>query len=118
MNSNFCLCHSQDNIVESDMSVEPRHHRHFVARRGEVLHRISDECGGVMISFPRPGVPSDRVVLKGAKECIEMAKQRIQEIVTDLVSLYSHAQLDIYQLTREYSSLYCPLLDQVTVGTF
>lgn len=44
-----------------------------------------------MISFPRPGVQSDRVVLKGAKDCIEMAKQRIQEIVTDLVSQYSHA---------------------------
>jgi len=75
-----------DNIVESDMSVEPRHHRHFVARRGEVLHRISDECGGVMISFPRPGVQSDRVVLKGTKDYIEMAKLRIQEIVTDLES--------------------------------
>lgn len=81
----------QDNIVESDMSVEPRHHRHFVARRGEVLHRIADECGGVMISFPRPGVQSDRVVLKGTKDYIEMAKQRIQEIVTDLVSQHSHA---------------------------
>jgi hypothetical protein len=92
----FCFYHPQDNIVESDMSVEPKHHRHFVARRGDVLHRISDECGGVMISFPRPGVQSDRVVLKGAKECIEMAKQRIQEIVTDLVSQYSHSQLDIY----------------------
>ena len=73
------------------MSVEPRHHRHFVARRGDVLHRISDECGGVMISFPRPGVQSDRVVLKGTKDYIEMAKQRIQEIVTDLVSQHSHA---------------------------
>lgn len=71
--------------------MEPRHHRHFVARRGEVLHRISDECGGVMISFPRPGVQSDRVVLKGTKDYIEIAKQRIQEIVTDLVSQRSHA---------------------------
>ncbi|PNF18399.1 Vigilin [Cryptotermes secundus] len=76
-----------DNIVESDMSVEPRHHRHFVARRGEVLNRISDECDHVMISFPRPGVQSDRVVLKGAKDCIEMAKRRIQEIVADLESM-------------------------------
>nr|CAD7426159.1 unnamed protein product [Timema monikensis] len=76
-----------DNIVESEMVVEPKHHRHFVARRGEVLHRIADECGGVMISFPRPGVVSDRVVLKGAKDCIELAKLRIQEIVEDLESM-------------------------------
>lgn len=73
-----------DNIVEDEISVEPRHHKHFVARRGEVLHRISEECGGVMISFPRSGVDSDRVTLKGAKECIEAAKARILEIVDDL----------------------------------
>lgn len=78
---------TQDNITESEMSVDPRHHKHFVARRGEVLHRISDECGGVMISFPRSGVQSDRVTLKGAKECIEAAKQRIQEIIADLDSM-------------------------------
>ena len=28
-----------------------------------------------MVSFPRNGVNSDRVVLKGAKECIEGAKK-------------------------------------------
>ncbi|XP_058464873.1 vigilin isoform X1 [Malaya genurostris] len=76
-----------DNIVEDEISVEPRHHKHFVARRGEVLHRISEECGGVMISFPRSGVDSDRVTLKGAKDCIEAAKARILEIVEDLVQM-------------------------------
>ncbi|XP_049810317.1 vigilin [Schistocerca nitens] len=75
-----------DNTVESEMTVDPKHHRHFVMRRGEVLNRISEEFGDVKISFPRPGVSSDRVVLKGAKEFIELAKQRIQEIVTDLES--------------------------------
>ncbi|GLG98939.1 Protein bicaudal C [Gryllus bimaculatus] len=75
-----------DNIVESSMTVEPKHHRHFVMRRGEVLHRISEECGNVSISFPRPGVESDRVVLKGDKESIERARQRIEEIVEDLES--------------------------------
>lgn len=69
------------------MQIEPRHHKHFVARRGEVLHNISDECGGVMISFPRSGVDSDRVTLKGPKECIEAAKARINEIINDLESM-------------------------------
>nr|CAI5828480.1 unnamed protein product [Callosobruchus analis] len=76
-----------DNIVEDEMQVEPRHHKHFVAKKGEVLSRISDECGGVLISFPRSDVVSDRVVLKGPKECIEAAKQRIREIITDLESM-------------------------------
>lgn len=68
------------------MQVDSRHHRHFVARRGEILHKLSDEFGGVLISFPRPNAqPSDKVTLKGSKECIEFVKQRILEIVKDLV---------------------------------
>ncbi|XP_055915832.1 vigilin isoform X1 [Eupeodes corollae] len=73
-----------DQVFEGEIAVDPKYHKHFVAKRGEILHRISEECGGVMISFPRPGVDSDRVTLKGAKDCIEAAKQRIQEIVADL----------------------------------
>lgn len=46
---------NNDNITEGEVSVEPKHHKHFVARRGEVLRRISDDYGGVLISFPRPG---------------------------------------------------------------
>ncbi|KAG8302743.1 hypothetical protein J6590_025018 [Homalodisca vitripennis] len=76
-----------DNVVEDDMQVDPKYHRHFVSRRGEILQRISEECGGVSISFPRAGVQSDRVVLKGAHECIQTAKQKIQEIVEDLESM-------------------------------
>ncbi|XP_060810715.1 vigilin [Amyelois transitella] len=72
------------NVSEGEMTVAARHHRHFVARRGEVLRRIADDCGGVQISFPRQGVNSDRVVLKGPKECIEAAKIRINEIIEDL----------------------------------
>lgn len=72
------------NVSEGEMAVAARHHRHFVARRGEVLRRIADDCGGVQISFPRQGVNSDRVVLKGPKDCIEAAKARINEIIEDL----------------------------------
>merc|ERR1712088_1254370 len=73
-----------DNIVEDSMTVDPKHHKHFVARRGEVLRRIGDEFGGVVVSFPRSGVASDKVNLKGAKDCIDAAIARINEIVKDL----------------------------------
>merc|ERR1712088_1058124 len=56
-----------DNIVEDSMTVDPKHHRYFVARRGEVLRKIGDDFGGVVVSFPRNGVASDKVTLKGAK---------------------------------------------------
>lgn len=76
-----------DNIVEGEVHVDPRHHKHFVAKRGEVLREIADEFGGVAVSFPRSGTNSDRVVLKGAKDCVEGAKQRILEIVSNLESM-------------------------------
>jgi polyribonucleotide nucleotidyltransferase len=77
-----------DNNTESEMHVETKHHKHFVARRGEVINRISEECGGVTISFPRSTeIDSTRVTLKGSKDCIEAAKQRILEIVSDLEAM-------------------------------
>ena len=43
------------------MTVDPKHHKYFVARRGEVIRRIGDEFGGVVVSFPRQGVATDKV---------------------------------------------------------
>lgn len=50
------------------------------------MHDIAAECGGVIISFPRGSSVSERVVVKGAKDCVELAKQRIAEEVDNLVS--------------------------------
>lgn len=76
----------QDNVIEDTMTVDPKHHRYFVSRRGQVLRDLADEYGGVMVSFPRTGSQSEKVTIKGAKECVEAAKKRMQEIVEDLVS--------------------------------
>uniref|UniRef100_A0A665W5P1 Vigilin n=1 Tax=Echeneis naucrates TaxID=173247 RepID=A0A665W5P1_ECHNA len=78
------LIKSLDNVVEDTMNVDPKHHRYFVARRGQVLRDLADEYGGVLVSFPRTGSQSEKVTLKGAKECVEAAKKRMQEIVEDL----------------------------------
>uniref|UniRef100_A0A4W5RJD7 Vigilin n=1 Tax=Hucho hucho TaxID=62062 RepID=A0A4W5RJD7_9TELE len=78
------LIKSLDNVVEDVMNVDPKHHRYFVARRGQVLRDIADEYGGVMVSFPRSGANSDKVTLKGAKDCVEAAKKRMLEIIEDL----------------------------------
>ncbi|KFM62860.1 Vigilin, partial [Stegodyphus mimosarum] len=66
------------------VEVDPKHHRHFVARRGEVLKQIGDEFGGVTVSFPKNGSNISTVCLKGAKDFLEGAKQRLLEIVEDL----------------------------------
>jgi len=72
------------------MSVDVRHHRHFVTRKADVVRQISEECGGVSIVFPRVGSKSDKVVLKGAKQCVDAARQRILDIVADLVCALLH----------------------------
>ncbi|MEQ2174934.1 hypothetical protein GOODEAATRI_012829 [Goodea atripinnis] len=46
------LIKSLDNIVEDTMIVDPKHHRYFVARRGQVLRDLADEYGGVMALVP------------------------------------------------------------------
>lgn len=73
-----------ERVEEITMTVEPKHHRHFVSRRGEVLRQIAEEFGGVSVSFPRMGLQSDKVILKGAKDCVISAKERIEEIVAEL----------------------------------
>lgn len=73
-----------ENVEELTMCVDPKHHRHFVSRRGEILRQIGDEFGGVTVSFPRIGTQSDKVILKGAKDCVISAKERIEEIVAEL----------------------------------
>uniref|UniRef100_A0A8D3C158 Vigilin n=1 Tax=Scophthalmus maximus TaxID=52904 RepID=A0A8D3C158_SCOMX len=78
-----------DDVVEDNMVVDVCHHRHFVCRRGQVLRELAEEYGGVAVSFPRTGSNSQRVTLKGAKDCVEAAKKRIQEIIEDLESQVS-----------------------------
>uniref|UniRef100_A0A8C2DW73 Vigilin n=1 Tax=Cyprinus carpio TaxID=7962 RepID=A0A8C2DW73_CYPCA len=78
------LIKSLDNVVEDFMIVDPKHHRFFVARRGQVLRDIADEYGGVIVSFPRTATQSDKVTLKGAKDCVEAAKKRMLEMIEDL----------------------------------
>ena len=73
-----------DNTVEDTMTIDPKYHNHFVACRGEVLRCIGDEFGGVVVNFPRNGVDSDKVTLKGAKNCIRAAIDKINDIVKEL----------------------------------
>uniref|UniRef100_A0A672M2L1 Vigilin n=1 Tax=Sinocyclocheilus grahami TaxID=75366 RepID=A0A672M2L1_SINGR len=80
------LIKNLDDVIEDSMVVDPRHHRHFVCRRGQVLRELAEEYGGVAVSFPRTGTQSDNITLKGPRECVDAAKKRIQEIVQDLES--------------------------------
>ncbi|XP_060796335.1 LOW QUALITY PROTEIN: vigilin [Neoarius graeffei] len=83
------LIKNLEDVIEDSMVVDPRHHRHFVCRRGQVLRELTEEYGGVAVSFPRTGTHSNCITLKGARECVDAAKKRIQEIIQDLESQVS-----------------------------
>jgi len=75
-----------NNIIEDEVTIDPKHHKQLAARRAQVLRDIADEYGGVAISLPKDNL-SSRVTLKGAKECVEGAKQRLLDVVSELVSM-------------------------------
>lgn len=68
--------------------MDPKYHRHFVARRGEIINRIIDECHGVSITFPKVATNDSIVIIKGDKSNAEEAKRKIEDMVKDLVSIY------------------------------
>lgn len=74
-----------DNTTEEEINVPPVHHKHFVARRGQIIQKISDECGGVKISFPRPNVDSDKVSFLINLSCFIA----IQKIIFSYLKVFS-----------------------------
>ena len=110
----------KDNIVESEMNVDMKHHQHFVATRGKILRNIADEFGGVTISFPRSGVKSEKVVIKGSKDCVEAAKKKIANIVDDLVSCVMQTCLELrrygYRIGSKMKKTWLRNLIELTLG--
>lgn len=89
----------QCNTVEQYVHVNPKYHKHFISNRGGLINRISDDCGNVIISFPRSmnrndskGAPKNvnqsdsKVTVKGNPEGVKEAIKTIESIVQDLVS--------------------------------
>lgn len=91
------LITSLQNTIESSVQVPQKYHFHFVNRKGQVIREISDEYNNVNISFPAKGATEnpETVILKGSKECVEGAKERILEIVQNLESQITyHLEID------------------------
>ena len=40
-------------IEEKEVTVPEQYHKEFTQRRAELINKISGDCGGVQISFPR-----------------------------------------------------------------
>lgn len=57
------------------------YHHHLFMQRGQVLQKISEEYGGVIINFSWSGKLRNKITFKEAKACVEAAKKYIQEII-------------------------------------
>lgn len=72
-------------MVQEQLEVDPKHHRHFILRSAKVLRDIQNKCGNIQISFPKQETGESTVVLRGHKDHVEAAKKRILAIVEELV---------------------------------
>lgn len=76
-----------NNTIEEVVHVNPKYHKHFIINRGELIHRISEECGGVTISFPRlssAGPNESKVTVKGKPNGVREAIAKIEKEVQEL----------------------------------
>jgi len=77
-------------IEEKEVVVPEQYHKNFTARRAELINKISSECGGVQISFPRPPKEgeevSDAVKVKGPGNCVDQAIAMIKEHTDDFIA--------------------------------
>ena len=74
-------------ITEEEVTVPEKFHKNFVARRAELINKISEECGGVQISFPRAKdeeAGNEQVKVKGPGNCVTAAINMIKENVDNL----------------------------------
>ena len=75
-----------DETVTEEMDVDRKHQIFSFHNRANLIEKISLENGGVLITFPPAGSDSSKVVLEGAKRCVNKAKLTISEVVANLES--------------------------------
>ncbi|XP_025416174.1 vigilin-like [Sipha flava] len=76
-----------ENTIRAVVNVDPKYHNYFIARRGEVINRIINDCNGVSITFPKISSSNSAVIIKGDKINVEEAKRKIEEIAKYLKNI-------------------------------
>ncbi|XP_032745428.1 LOW QUALITY PROTEIN: vigilin-like [Rattus rattus] len=75
-----------ENEVDDSILINRRFHHYFVMRRGQLLKEMTEEYGGVAITFSYAGRQNTKVTIKCAKPCVEAAKKHIKAIFEPLGS--------------------------------
>lgn len=73
-----------ENVVEDSVLVPRHYHKEFLANRSQFLRELAEEFSGVQVTVPKKDDPSDNFVLKGNKEDVVLAIERILEHIEEL----------------------------------
>ncbi|CAF0968591.1 unnamed protein product [Brachionus calyciflorus] len=73
---------SLEEQVTEEVTVDPKWHKNFTAKRAKLINKISEENCNVKISFPK--TESSQVQVKGPRDAVASAIKKIQELVTEM----------------------------------
>ena len=77
-------------IEEKEVVVPEQYHKNFTSRGAELINKISSECGGVQISFPRP----PKVFLKNSN-VLDNSKFDLRKVKKSLILSRSRALVTV-----------------------
>lgn len=67
------------------MDIPHAMHASLQSAKGALIRAVRDECGGVLIRFPSATSNSDKILLKGPAEDVELAKRLLLDLANDTV---------------------------------
>ena len=88
---NFCsviflhTCCFQGHVTEQTLEIPHAMHAALQSAKGALIRAVRDECGGILIRFPSATSNSDKVLLKGPEEDVELAKRLLLDLANDTV---------------------------------
>ena len=70
-------------MTHVDIIIPSKIHNYMLGSKGKNIKQIMSECGGVIVNFPPEGSGSDKVQIRGPKDCVQKAKQMLIEMSND-----------------------------------
>lgn len=88
-----------EGIHEEEVKIDPKLHNNLIGSKGRIIRSLIEESGDVQIKFPSSDRPSDNVVIRGIKEDVLKAKDK-------LLALAHEKELDSYCVEIECKTEY------------
>ena len=73
-------------MTEQTVDIPHSMHASLQSAKGALIRAVRDECGGVLIRFPSATSNSDKVLLKGLEDDVQLAKKLLLDLANDTVS--------------------------------